>query len=243
VFFYAPMIFEQSGIGTDAAFSQAILVGLTNLAFTIVAILFIDRLGRKALLGIGMAGIALFMFLLAAGFNSATYQLTAETIEQLPEQLDKEMLFTIQDQQFDSDVKYKQKLNEIMDPTVIKEYESELIAGAINSNPLMILIGILGFVAAFAVSIGPVMWVLFSELFPNWIRGLAISFVGFINSLVSFSVQLVFPWELATLGTAGTFLIYGIFGALGLVFVLLMVPETKGKSLEELEKILVRKSD
>ena len=125
---------------------------------------------------------------------------------------------------------------------MVKEFESELIAGAIDSNPLLILIGILGFVAAFAVSIGPVMWVLFSELFPNWIRGLAISFVGFINSLVSFSVQLVFPWELATLGTAGTFLIYGIFGALGLVFVLIMVPETKGKSLEELEKILVKGS-
>jgi sugar porter (SP) family MFS transporter len=241
VFFYAPMIFEQSGIGTDAAFSQAILVGLTNLLFTIVAILFIDRLGRKPLLGIGLAGIALFMFILAAGFNSATYSLSAEAIAAMPEQVDKEALLTIQDQEFSSDVKFKNKLGEILKPSVIKEYESNLIAGAIHNNPLLILIGILGFVAAFAVSIGPVMWVLFSELFPNWIRGLAISFVGFINSLVSFSVQLVFPWELSTLGTAGTFLIYGIFGAIGLVFVLVMVPETKGKSLEELEKILVKK--
>jgi len=240
VFFYAPMIFEQSGIGTDAAFSQAILVGLTNLVFTVVAILFIDKLGRKALLGIGMAGIAIFMFVLAAGFNSATYSVSGETIETMSEGIDKEALFGIQDDVFDSDVKFKEKLSEILGPSTLKEYESELIAGAIDSNPWLILIGILGFVASFAVSIGPVMWVLFSELFPNWIRGLAISFVGFINSLVSFSVQLVFPWELATLGTAGTFLIYGIFGALGLVFVLIMVPETKGKSLEELEKILVK---
>ncbi|TFH21942.1 MAG: MFS transporter [Bacteroidia bacterium] len=240
VFFYAPMIFEQSGIGTDAAFSQAILVGLTNLVFTVVAILFIDKLGRKALLGIGMAGIAIFMFVLAAGFNSATYTLSGETIEAMSEGIEKEALYTIQDDVYNSDVKYKEKLSEILGPSTLKEYESELIAGAIDSNPWLILIGILGFVASFAVSIGPVMWVLFSELFPNWIRGLAISFVGFINSLVSFSVQLVFPWELATLGTAGTFLIYGIFGALGLVFVLIMVPETKGKSLEELEKILVK---
>jgi MFS family permease len=242
VFFYAPMIFEQSGIGTDAAFSQAILVGLTNLVFTVVAILFIDRLGRKALLGIGLTGIAVFMFILAAGFHSATYHLDRESIEQLPAELDKQALYSIQDQEFESDIKFKNKLAEVVDPAVIKEYESELIAGAIHNNPLMILIGILGFVASFAVSIGPVMWVLFSELFPNWIRGLAISFVGFINSLVSFSVQLVFPWELATLGTAGTFLIYGIFGALGLVFVLIRVPETKGKSLEELENILVKKA-
>ncbi|MCK4748101.1 MAG: sugar porter family MFS transporter, partial [Bacteroidales bacterium] len=127
VFFYAPMIFEQSGIGTDAAFSQAILVGLTNLLFTVVAILFIDRLGRKPLLGIGLAGIAVFMFVLAAGFNSATYRLTAESIEQMPERLDKELLYTIQDQQFDSDVKFKDKLNEIMEPSVVKEFESELI--------------------------------------------------------------------------------------------------------------------
>jgi SP family arabinose:H+ symporter-like MFS transporter len=241
VFFYAPMIFEQSGIGTDAAFSQAILVGLTNLVFTVVAILVIDRLGRKALLGIGLSGIAVFMFLLAAGFNSATYKLTESAINQLPEQVPREVLRTIQDHEFSSDIKYKQKLSEILDPSLVKEYESEFIAGAIHNNPLLILIGILGFVAAFAVSLGPVMWVLFSELFPNWIRGLAISFVGFINSLVSFSVQLVFPWELASIGTAGTFLIYGIFGAVGIVFVLILVPETKGKSLEELEKLLVKK--
>jgi MFS family permease len=240
VFFYAPMIFEQSGIGTDAAFSQAILVGLTNLAFTIVAILFIDRFGRKFLLGIGMAGIAIFMFVLAAGFNSATYSLSGEVIESFSDDIDKEKLSQIQGEVFNSDVKYKDKLNEILGPSTVTAHQSELIAGAIDSNPWLILIGILGFVASFAVSIGPVMWVLFSELFPNWIRGLAISFVGFVNSAVSFSVQLIFPWELATLGTAGTFLIYGIFGALGLVFVLIMVPETKGKSLEELEKILVK---
>jgi MFS family permease len=241
VFFYAPMIFEQSGIGTDAAFSQAILVGLTNLVFTVVAILTIDRLGRKFLLGVGMAGIALFMFLLAAGFNSATYTLSGETIEALSGDLDKEALYTMQGETFQSDVQFKAKLHELLGASKLKEYESQLIAGAIDSNPWVILIGILGFVASFAVSIGPVMWVLFSELFPNWIRGLAISFVGFINSLVSFSVQLIFPWELATLGTAGTFFIYGIFGALGLVFILIVVPETKGKSLEELEHLLVKK--
>lgn len=240
VFFYAPMIFEQSGIGTDAAFSQAVLVGLTNLVFTILAILFIDRFGRKFLLGIGLAGIAIFMFILAAGFNGSTYSLSGEVIESLSENIDKEKLYPIQDEVFDSDVKFKDKLTEVLGSSTVKEYESELIAGAIDNNPWLILIGILGFVASFAISIGPVMWVLFSELFPNWIRGLAISFVGFINSLISFSVQLVFPWELATLGTAGTFLIFGIFGALGLVFVLITVPETKGKSLEELEKILVK---
>jgi MFS family permease len=108
-------------------------------------------------------------------------------------------------------------------------------------NPTLILIAIIAFVASFAISLGPVMWVLFSELFPNRIRGVAISFVGLINSAVSFIVQWIFPWELATFGSATTFLIYGVFAALGLVFIVKVIPETKGKSLEELEAILVNK--
>ena len=104
----------------------------------------------------------------------------------------------------------------------------------------MILAGILGFVACFAISLGPVMWVLFSEMFPNRIRGLAISFVGFINSGVSFLVQLVFPWSLANLGSATTFLLFGAFAAVGLVLLFWLLPETKGRSLEELEAELVR---
>ena len=104
----------------------------------------------------------------------------------------------------------------------------------------LILISILGFVACFAVSLGPVMWVLFSELFPNRIRGIAISFVGLINSGVSFLVQLVFPWELANLGATMTFAIYGGFAFVGLIIILKFLPETKGKSLEELEVMLVK---
>jgi MFS family permease len=107
-------------------------------------------------------------------------------------------------------------------------------------NAWLILIGILGFVASFAISVGPVMWVLFSELFPNWIRGLAISFVGLVNSGVSFLVQLIFPWELENLGSSTTFMIYGIFAVLGLIFIIMKLPETKGKSLEELEAQLVK---
>ena len=190
VFFYAPMIFEQSGIGTDAAFMQAILVGLVNLVFTVLAILFIDKLGRRPLLIAGLSIIAACMLLLAYGFGQATYSPTGELLE---------------------------------------------------INPTLILVGILGFVAGFAISLGPVMWVLFSELFPNRIRGIAISFVGLINSGVSFLVQLVFPWELENFGASITFLIYGVFAVLGLLFVLKVVPETKGRTLEELETELVYK--
>ena len=188
VFFYAPMIFEQSGIGTDAAFMQAVLVGLVNLVFTVTAILLIDKLGRRPLMLTGLFIIAFCMLLLAYGFSSASYTDSGELM---------------------------------------------------GVNPVLILIGILGFVAGFAISLGPVMWVLFSELFPNRIRGIAISFVGLINSSISFIVQLVFPWELENFGPSITFLIYGAFAVAGLIFVWRTLPETKGRSLEELEVELV----
>jgi SP family arabinose:H+ symporter-like MFS transporter len=240
VFFYAPMIFEQSGIGTDASFIQAILVGLTNLVFTVLAIMFIDKLGRKPLLIVGMAGIALMMFLLAYGFGSATYTLEADKVSELPEGVNSELLAPLIGTTFEDDVSYKIAIREALGNEKASLYESQLITAAITMNSTIILIGILGFVASFAVSIGPVMWVLFSELFPLKVKGIAISLVGFINSAVSYLVQQIFPWELDTLGSSTTFLIYGLFGALGFVFVLFVVPETKGKTLEELEKLLVK---
>ncbi len=243
VFFYAPMIFEQSGIGTDAAFMQAILVGLVNLVFTVLAILLIDRLGRKPLLGFGVAGIAICMFTLSYGFNAASYTLTDESIVALPAEVDRAPLGQLAGVTFESDLQYKQALTHALGGEVLRDHESALVSAAIRINPAIILGGILGFVASFAISIGPVMWVLFSELFPNRIRGLAISFVGLINSAVSFLVQLVFPWELATIGNAGTFLIYGAFAVAGLVVILWLVPETKGKSLEELEAMLVKQTE
>jgi len=241
VFFYAPMIFEQSGIGTDASFMQAILVGLTNLAFTILAMLFIDKLGRKPLLIIGMSGITIAMMVLAYGFNVATYELTEQDIASL--ELSAEIhanALSITGTTFKSDVAFKRALEEALGAEVAAQYQTTFITAAISINPTLILFGILGFVASFAISIGPVMWVMFSELFPLRVRGLAISFAGFINSGVSFLVQLVFPWELAVLGISITFLIYGVFAAIGLLFIWRMVPETKNKTLEELEQQLVR---
>jgi len=70
---------------------------------------------------------------------------------------------------------------------------------------------------------------------------MAISFVGLINSAIAFLVTFIFPWELENFGNATTFLIYGIFAVIGLVFVMRVLPETKGRSLEELETMLVRR--
>jgi len=241
VFFYAPMIFEQAGGGTDAAFRQAIIVGLVNLVFTIFAMLYIDKLGRKKLLVAGVSGIAFFMFLIGFGFSQATYELKSENLAALTIDVDKSKLEGITDQPFENDVAYKNKLKEILGDEEAKKVEADLITAAIDISSSLILVGIIGFIASFAISLGPVMWVLFSELFPLSIKAIAISFVGFVNSMVSAGVQSVFPWELSNIGSSLTFIIYGAFAVIGLVFIIAKVPETKGKSLEELEAILVKK--
>jgi SP family arabinose:H+ symporter-like MFS transporter len=108
------------------------------------------------------------------------------------------------------------------------------------NHSAVILVAIAAFVASFAISLGPVMWVLLSEIFPNEERAAAISVVGFWNSLVSASVTLLFPQELASWGPAGTFFCYGLLAVAGLVFIVLYAPETKGKTLEELATLLAR---
>jgi SP family arabinose:H+ symporter-like MFS transporter len=106
-------------------------------------------------------------------------------------------------------------------------------------NAQLVLIAIIGFVASFAISLGPVMWVMLSEIFPNEHRAAAISIVGLWNSLISASVTFIFPWELSTFGSGGTFLVFGLFASAAWLFVLFFVPETKGRTLEELEKDLM----
>lgn len=240
VLFYAPMIFEQTGIGTDASFIQAALVGVTNLGFTVVAILTIDKFGRKPLLIIGMAGIAVCLFLLSYGFSDATYTLNQEAIANLPSEINKEQLLQLQDKVFNNDLDFKAAIVNTLGVDNARIHEATLVTASAKMNTLLILIGIIGFVGSFAMSIGPVMWVLFSELFPNRIRGIAISFVGLINLAVAFLVQLLFPWKLSMLGNTTTFLLFGIFAVIGFIFIWFKVPETKGKSLEELEELLIK---
>jgi MFS family permease len=240
VFFYSPMIFEQSGIGTNAAFMQAVLVGFVNLVFTVAAMTLIDKLGRRPLLGFGMTGIAICMLTLAYGFGSATYTLDQDAINDLPAAIDRTQISAVLDTTYNSDVDFREAVSAAVGREIYQQHESPLVGSAIDVNPMLILFAILGFVASFAISIGPIMWVLFSELFPNRVRGIAISFVGLINSAVAFIVTFVFPWELENFGSSVTFLIYGGFAVIGLVFVMRILPETKGRSLEELEQILVK---
>lgn len=240
IFFYAPRIFEQSGVGSNAAFAQATIVGITNVVFTIVAMLLIDRLGRRPLLLAGLAGVILSTGLAGFGFSQATYSFDEAAAAALPAAIDRDALEPLVGRSFDDDRAFKAALTGALGTDRVREYEAELIEAGIHVNPGIILVGILGFVASFAVSLGPVMWVLFSEIFPNRIRGLAMAFVGVFNSTSSFFVQYLFPWEISNLGSAMTFYIYSALGVIGLVILARLLPETKGKSLEQLEEDFAR---
>ncbi len=238
VFFYATSIFEQTGIGTDAAFAQSVIVGIINVVFTLLVMVLIDRMGRRPLLLMGIAGIAISMLVVAYGFQQATYKLTPDKAAQL-EGLDAAQLAPLLNVTYANDLDFNRALKTTLGEQVYKQHRGAILKAGAHMNAYLILLGILGFVASFAFSLGPVMWVMLSELFPNKIRALAIGGIGFVNSFTSWLVQQVFPWELSTLGNATTFLIFALFGIVGFALMYKLLPETKGKSLEELEKELL----
>jgi sugar porter (SP) family MFS transporter len=101
------------------------------------------------------------------------------------------------------------------------------------------LVCIMSFIAFFASCIGPVFWTLVSEIFPNRIRGKAVAFASFTQWIFNFFVVLLFPHFLASFGGAATFLFLAVMSLIQWLFTYLYVPETKGKSLEEIEKLWV----
>lgn len=239
VYFYATSIFKQTGIGTDASFASGILLSSTTVVFTIIAIFLIDKMGRRPLLLVGMAGIAISLLVCAYGFNQATYELTPEKIAAF-ENFDSSKLDQYASKKYDNDLDFKKDMKLALGNQVYSKNEGAILEAATTMNATLVLIGILGFIACFAFSLGPVMWVMLSELYPIKYRGLAIGAIGFVNSFISWLVQQIFPWELSTLGNAMTFLIFGLIAFVGFFILLKILPETKGKSLEQIEFELVK---
>jgi MFS family permease len=239
IFYYAPTIFEQAGGSTDSSFLQAIVVGLTNLAFTLVAIWLIDRLGRKPLLLIGTSAMTVALCLATFAFNGATYDFSDEKLQQMSQVELIERLEPLAGQTFYSQGELFAVLDLHLSADQALHFKRNEINNFIQVNANLVLAAILLYVAAFAISLGPVMWTLLSEVFPAKIKGIAISLVGFFNSLVSFSVTQIFPWELSNLGPTATFAIYAVLSAAAILFVYRYVIETKGRSLEEVEALLV----
>ncbi|WP_136482758.1 sugar porter family MFS transporter [Cognatitamlana onchidii] len=238
IYFYATSIFKQTGIGTNAAFASGILLSSITVVFTLVAMYLIDKMGRRPLMLIGTAGIAISLLVCAYGFKQATYQLSKDNIEQLKFG-EASKLMAVNDKLYESDIDFKNDMKSILGNQVYSRNDGAILEAATSINAYLVLTGILGFVACFAFSLGPVMWVLLSELFPNKYRGFAVGVIAFVNSFISWLVQLLFPWELSNFGNALTFFIFGIIALVGFFSMLKVLPETKGKSLEQIERDLV----
>lgn len=240
ILFYAPTVFEQLGIGTDAAFMQAVFVGIISLIFTILALTCIDRIGRRPMTLWGLLWAVSSLLVCAYGFHNSNYSLSTESLSNLPQNLDGTKLKSIVNVVYDSDILFKEALTETLGQEVARTHSSELLqlAGKIPSR--LIFFGILSFIAAFQFSVGPVMWVVFSEIYSTKIRGVAIPTVALVTSITSYFVQQFFPWQLSNMGARDIFLFYAVSAGIGLIILYKILPETKGKTIEEIERSLRR---
>ena len=178
--YYGPEIFKNLGAGANAALLQTIIVGAFNMGFTIVAIRTVDKLGRRALMMLGAAGMSFCLFAMG-------------------------------------------------------------LAAWLQQSPIWQLVFILGFISCFSLSVGPVTWVILSEIYPTRIRGRAISVATVFLWAANWLVSQTFPIldenaALVRLFNHGfTFWVYGVMCLILFFFVRNIVPETKGRSLEEIE--------
>jgi MFS transporter, SP family, xylose:H+ symportor len=185
VLYYAPLMFKNLGASTDSALWQTVVVGAANVAFTIVAILTVDRLGRKPLLIIG--GVVMGIAMVVLGF-----------------------LFK---------------------------------GNAEGTGPLL---AAMAYIAGFALSWGPVTWVLLSEMFPNAIKGrampIAVAAQWIANLFVSWSFKILIGNSAlnALFNHAFPYWIYGGMSFLAAAFVYFYVPETRRRTLEEIQNLWTR---
>lgn len=182
ILYYAPEIFKSLGSSTDASLLETSILGVVNLIFTLLAIKWVDKMGRKPLLYIGSAGMTISL----AAVGVFIY-------------------------------------NEAVGNYVL---------------PFLIL-----FMASFSISWGPIVWVLLSEIFPNKIRSLALAISVFIQWVANFVVTQVFPslienqWLKDNFNGAFPFYLFSVICLFSLFFVWKKVPETKNKSLEQMDAL------
>ena len=183
IMYYAPRIFQIAGF--DTTIEQmwgTVIVGITNVLATFIAIAFVDKLGRKPIMYAGFVTMGAAMITVGALFNIGV------------------------------------------------EHDPSLGYPAI--------VALLIFIIGFAMSAGPIIWVLCSEIYPLSGRDLGVTFSTCTNWIVNAIVGMTFLTLLKDLGSGNTFLLYGGLNVLFIIFFLLFVPETKGVSLEKIESNL-----
>ena len=241
VLFFAPMVFEQIGMSVEDSFFQTIILGGTAVLGTIIAILFVEKWGRRFLTVAGLTLIFIAHLSTWHGFDSAKYRIDESAIAAIAEQgVDSSKLAPLSGRTYDSDVALKRDLASVYSKQELPLVTGPVINSTIDINPIFVLFGIFAFYAAFNLSIGPIMWVIFSEIFPNAVRSVAMPFVALVQTIAGFIISYFFPWQLENFGAASTFLIFAIVAGIGVAVMAFILPETKGKSIEQLERELVR---
>ncbi len=179
IFNYAQEIFSGAGYGVSDILFNIVITGVTNLVFTFVGMYTVDKLGRRALLLFGAAGLAVIYGILGCCYY---FQITG----------------------------------------------------------IFVLILVIMAIACYAMTLAPITWVVISEIFPTKVRGMAMGVATFSLWAACFVLTYSFPLLNKGLGSYGTFWVYGIVCVLGFLFIIKHLPETKGKSLEEIEKDLTK---
>lgn len=174
LFNYAGIVYRSAGYGTNTIFLDIVVTGAINLVFTILAMVLVDRLGRRKLMLFGCLGIAVFQLLCALAYRSAWPAPAILTLT-------------------------------------------------------------LAAIACYAMTPAPVTWVLIAEIFPNRVRSEGVSVAVSALWAASFLLTFTFPMLNRAFGTGGTFLIYGVICLAGFVLVARFVPETRGRTLEQIE--------
>ncbi len=240
VLFYAPTVFEQIGMSVEDTFLQTIVLGGVSVLFTLVAIFTVEKLGRKVLTVSGLLLIVLAHGSIWYGFDNASYQISQPVIQKVAlQQVDADKLLPFLGKTYDTDVALKADLASVYTKKELPLISGVVINESITINPAFVLFGLFAFLAAFNMSIGPIMWVIFSEIFSSRVRSVALPFAALVQSISSWSIQQFFPWQLENMGAANTFLYYGGVAFIGCIVMALILPETKGKTIEAIERELV----
>lgn len=244
ILIYAPIVFEQTGI--DDPLMTTIWIGVVSVLATIVAILVVDRLGRRPVVIFGLLWCALSLGMCAWGFQQARYELTGNSVALVQERLGEENVGAFErlgqevGVEYADDISFMKAMRSALGDELADQHKNFLIGKGASLNAGLILFAILSFIAAYNVSIGPVMWVVFSEIFPTNLRGIAIPGAHLVTTIVSYLVQQFFPWQLANMGAKDIFLFYCACVSVGMVILFFILPETRNKSIEEIEAIWSR---
>ncbi|MGD9420615.1 MAG: sugar porter family MFS transporter [Verrucomicrobiota bacterium JB025] len=267
ILYFAPRIFELTGLGAKAALLQSVGIGVTNLIFTFVGLWLIDRLGRRTLLYIGSFGYiaslglcAWAFFTYAPQFNVATRSIELSTAVGKMTAAEGAAGYTDKDRAALRE-SYESARNAWLAATADEKYLGgpvTLPAGATSefvdqlakstlqtaaqytgAGSKLVLFCIFAFIAAHAVGQGAVIWVFISEIFPNRQRALGQSLGSFTHWIFAALLTLCFPIAITSFPPGYVFGFFCFMMVLQLVWVKLMVPETKGRALEQLEHGLV----